>query len=274
MKTYTPDELRDILGKHHKWLCGENEGARADLSCADLSSADISSADLRCANLSSADLRSADLSYANLSFADLSYANLRCADPRCANLSYANLSFADLSYTNLRCADLSSADLSSADLRCANLSSANLSSANLRSANLSSADLRSANLSSADLSSADYLDKAKNLIFPIACPEKGAFTAFKACRAGLIVELLIPADAKRSSATGRKCRCDKAVVIDITNQQGTPADTDAVSRYNSDFIYRKGDTISVENFDDNRWNECAPGIHFFITRQEAVDYGK
>ena len=25
-------------------------------------------------------------------------------------------------------------------------------------------------------------------------------------------------------------------------------------------------------FDTNRWNECAPGIHFFITRQEAVNY--
>ena len=229
MKTYTPDELKDILEKHLKWMCDEEGGARADLS------------------------------YANLRSANLRYADLSSADLRSANLRYADLSSADLRY-----ADLSSADLSSADL-----SYANLSYANLRYANLSYANLRYANLSYAE-----HLGEAKNLTFPIACPEKGAFTAFKVCRDGLIVELLIPADAKRSSATGRKCRCDKAVVIDITNQQGTPADTDAVSRYNSDFIYRKGDTISVENFDDNRWSECAPGIHFFITRQEAVDYGK
>lgn len=28
----------------------------------------------------------------------------------------------------------------------------------------------------------------------------------------------------------------------------------------------------VEDFDEDRRNECAAGIHFFITRQEAVDY--
>jgi hypothetical protein len=25
-------------------------------------------------------------------------------------------------------------------------------------------------------------------------------------------------------------------------------------------------------FDENRWNECSHGIHFFITRKEAEDY--
>jgi hypothetical protein len=38
------------------------------------------------------------------------------------------------------------------------------------------------------------------------------------------------------------------------------------------FAYKVGDMVSVDDFDTNRWNECAPGIHFFITRQEAVDY--
>ena len=161
------------------------------------------------------------------------------------------------------------ADLSYADLSYADLSSADLSYANLSYADLSAADLRSANLSAAY-----NLDKAIGFMLPIACPEKGAFTAFKACRAGLIVELLIPAEAKRSSATGRKCRCDKAVVVEITDTAGNPVDTEAASQYDSGFKYRKGDTVIAETFDDNRWKECAPGIHFFITMQEAVDYGK
>ena len=38
------------------------------------------------------------------------------------------------------------------------------------------------------------------------------------------------------------------------------------------FIYRIGETVEVKNFDCDRSHECAPGIHFFITRQEAVDY--
>ena len=28
----------------------------------------------------------------------------------------------------------------------------------------------------------------------------------------------------------------------------------------------------LENFNEDRWNECAAGIHFFITREEAIDY--
>ena len=48
--------------------------------------------------------------------------------------------------------------------------------------------------------------------------------------------------------------------------------TEVNSNYDSRFVYRIGETVEVPNFDDDRWNECAPGIHFFITRQEAVEY--
>ena len=141
MRTFTKEQLAEILQKHKMWVDGEEGGERADLS----------SADLRFANLRSANLRSADLSSADLSSADLSSADLR---------------FADLSSANLRSAYLSSAYLSSADLSSAYLSSANLRSANLRSADLSSADLSSADLSSADLRFAD-LSSAKNLVSSI-----------------------------------------------------------------------------------------------------------
>ncbi len=82
--------LKNILEKHRKWVLGESDGERADLS-----SADLRYADLRDANLSSADLRYADLRYANLSSADLRYADLRYADLSSADLRYADLSSAD-----------------------------------------------------------------------------------------------------------------------------------------------------------------------------------
>lgn len=56
----------------------------------------------------------------------------------------------------------------------------------------------------ADLSGAN-LRGAKNLNFPIACPEEGSFIGFKKCQDGKIVKLEIPVDALRCSATGRKC---------------------------------------------------------------------
>ena len=194
----------------------------------------------------------------------------------------ADLCETDLRWVNFRGNNLSGADLSGADLRGANLYMVNLSGANLRGASLRGANLYSANLYGANLHGVNLygvnfhgavLREAKNLNFPIACPEKGSFTAFK--KAGVyIIELEIPSDALRSSSTTRKCRCSKAKVISITNLDGTPSDVKSVaSNYDSEFIYNLGETVEVPNFDTNRWNECAPGIHFFITRQEAVDFG-
>ena len=203
-------------------------------------------------------------------------ANLRGANLRGANLSGANLSWADLYEADLYEADLRWADLYGADLSWADLSGADLYEADLRGTNLCEADLRGANLSWANLYEADLYDAdlrgVKNLNFPIACPEKGTFTAFK--KAGeYIIELEIPDDALRSSSTTRKCRCSKAKVVSITNLDGTPSDIKSVaSCHDSKFIYNLSETVEVPNFDTNRWNECAPGIHFFITRQEAIDY--
>ena len=154
---------------------------------------------------------------------------------------------------------------------------ANLSYADLSGTSLSYADLRGADLSGANLSYAD-LSNVKNQNYPITCPEKGSFTAFKKVYSedlskSYIAELEIPSDAMRCSATSRKCRCSKAKVISITNIDGTEANVDvAYSKYDLWFKYRVGEIVNVDNFDTNRWNECAPGIHFFITRKEAVDY--
>ena len=154
----------------------------------------------------------------------------------------------------------------------ADLRGANLSGTDLRGANLSGTDLRGVDLRGADLYGAN-LYEAKNLNLPMACPEEGSFIGFKKCRNNFIVKLEIPSDSLRCSATGRKCRCSKAKVISITNLDGTNANTNVViSKRDPNFIYKVGETVEVKNFDTNRWNECSTGIHFFITRQEAVDY--
>lgn len=136
----------------------------------------------------------------------------------------------------------------------------------------------------ADLRWAD-LSGAKNVPFiPLACPDTGVFIGFKKAklynpeetgRQDVIVELEIPADARRSSATGRKCRCDKAKVLSITTLDGAAVKLDAGtvrSSCDSDFVYEVGRIVTEPNFSEDRWKECAPGIHFFINRQEAVEY--
>ena len=140
-------------------------------------------------------------------------------------------------------------------------------------ADLSHANLFHANLSHANLSGAKIEIELLNKFFPICCPEYGAFIGWKKCRGHKIVKLLICEDAKRSSAYGRKCRCSSAKVLSIENVDGTPSELDSVvSGRDARFVYRIGETVSVPDFDEDRRNECSTGIHFFITRQEAVDY--
>ena len=204
--------------------------------------------------------------------ADLRWADLRGANLKRAKLMFADLYKADLSKANLKGADLTGADLRWANLKGVNLKGVNLKGANLYGANLYGANLKGANLYEADLSEA-YLGGVKNLSLPIVAPEKGSFIGYKKCRDDLIVELEIPEDSLRSSATTRKCRCSKAKVLSITNLDGSKSKcTEATSKRDSSFVYKVGETVEVTNFDPNRWNECSTGIHFFVTREEAEKY--
>ncbi len=277
MEGITTEQLNEILTMHAEWAnsCGA-KGVRANLWNADLSGANLNGANLYGANLEYANLRHANLRHANLKSANLRgaklwHADFKGANLRGADLGCANLGYADLRDVNLRIANLSNADLSYTDMKNADLRGANLWYAELGSTNLGGADLSGANLWNADLSGAN-LSGAK-INFHIACPEKGSFIAFKKVKDNYIVELLIPEDARRCSATSRKCRCDKAKVLSITKLNGTSDGVDTVySKYDETFAYKIGEIVEVKDFDDNRWNECSTGIHFFITRQEAVEY--
>ena len=167
-------------------------------------------------------------------------------------------------------ADLSGADLYRADLCGADLRGADLRLADLRFADLSGADLRGVDLCGANLVGAN-LGEATGA--HLVCPETGSFVGWKKGRGGELIKLLIPKDAFRSSATTRKCRCSKAIVLDIRNELGYWANINqARSEHDYDFVYKKGEMVSVPNFDFDRWKECAAGIHFFITAREAMKY--
>lgn len=230
-----------------------------------LNVSNFKNADLSNTNLSDADLVWADLVNANLSWANLKWANLNMADLSGANLSEANLSKANLRYT-----DLSEANLSEAKLIGANLNSANLYAANLRGANLRGANLYAAALKHTKLDGVIISEETQ--FFAFQCPSEGSFIGWK--KAGTtVIKLLIPEDAQRSSATTLKCRCSKAKVLDIQNLDGSKHSVSQVkSDYDLNFIYEIGKIIEVSNFDENRWEECSSGIHFFMSKEIAINY--
>ncbi len=168
----------------------------------------------------------------------------------------ANLSGADLRYANLSNTNLSSINFGGADLRRANLSYANLKNAYLRQT-----DLRHACLNGAK-NIPGYVIASTNIL-----PD-GDLVGWKKCKYGALVKLLIPADARRSNATGRKCRAEYVKVLQILYADGNCA----VGNYDDRTLYMVDQIVTCNKWNNNRWIECGGGIHFFITRYEAEHY--
>jgi hypothetical protein len=175
---------------------------------------------------------------------------------------------------NLRGANLYGANLRGANLYGANLYGANLSGANLYEADLSGANLYGADLSGANLSGAN-LKYALHVDLVIAqtriLPECGDIIGFKKCIDDVIVKLLIKDGVRRCHAMGRKCRAESAVVLEILSSEGTPVEY-AISNHDGKTKYVVGETVHCDKWGEDWTVECSGGIHFFITRLEAVNY--
>jgi uncharacterized protein YjbI with pentapeptide repeats len=145
----------------------------------------------------------------------------------------------------------------------------------MRGADMSGANMCVANMSGANMRGAKNLDSVifneNTAFFALQCPEEGSFVGWKKAKDNTIVKLLITENSKRSSATTRKCRCSEAKVLNIYDRNGNELEK-AISTHGADFIYTVGETLKVDNFDEDRWTECSAGIHFFITRREAELY--
>ncbi|HAU88317.1 MAG TPA: pentapeptide repeat-containing protein [Lachnospiraceae bacterium] len=239
MRRLTKEELKNILNLHEKWLCDEVGGVRACLIDVNLKGRCLLGEDLRNAHLENVILKKSNLIDVNLSHAVLINVDLQAA-----SLAGTNLSFAKLYKVNLKYADI----------RDTNFCGAVLEDVSLRKST--------------------YNENTAFLL--LQCPEEGSFIGYKKVivnrgREG-IVKLQITEDAKRSSATSRKCRCSKAKVLSITSIDGKIEYDYAYSRYDRSFTYKVGETVEVTDFNEDRWYDCSTGIHFFITRDEAVQY--
>ena len=263
--------LEEILENHLHWLKRDVEGWK----------------EMR-ANLDGADISNTDLRFANLKYASLNDVNFYKSDLRGANFCNASLQRTNLSYTDFREATLNDTNICDSNLIHADFGEASLVGAYLPHSNLTRADFRGANLDWADLRDCVFYDAdirdcnlwsanfvgAKDVSYiPLQCPSDGAFVGWKTVK-NVLIKLEIPADAKRSSATTNKCRCDKAKVLGFYNTLGTE-ELDITELVNDKYEkckYVKGEMVYPDSFDEDRWNECSHGIHFFVNKQDAIDY--
>lgn len=166
--------------------------------------------------------------------------------------------------------DFHNIDLNKSSFKGSNLSGANLTNCNLTGINLEGANIFGANLEKSIVKDIIYDDKTQ--YFKMYCPEEGAFIGWKKCFNFRVVQLLIPADAKRCSSTYNACRCSKAKVLTIKSVDYRESFDEAISYADGNFKYKVGQWAIPSAFNDDRWNDSTEGIHFFMTREEALAY--
>lgn len=160
------------------------------------------------------------------------------------------------------------------------LKGTDFTNANMRTASFRYCDMRMCSIRGADLFGAvlEYallegiIDDERTQWFRLHCPEKGAFLGYKKCVNDRMVQLLIPADARRTSATLPSCRCDKAKVLTIKSFDFRQNFEEAWSLVDENFVYKRGEWVVVKDFNEDRWMDSTTGIHFWMTRKEAEAY--
>jgi hypothetical protein len=256
-----PTELVKIVKSHVLWLSGDSDGTRANLNGANLDGANLNGA-----NLSGANLRRGEPEQGEPERGEPEQGVPERGEP---GRGEPGRTWANLGGANLGGANLSGANLDGANLGGANLGGANLGGANLGGANLGGANLDGANLGGANLDGAKNIPDMARLRTQIV-PDEGSFIGWRKCQNGIICKVQIPAKAKRSNATGRKCRAEYVKVLSVTRPDGTAAPA-GLGLHNAT-KYVAGKTVRCHEWDDNRWKECTGGIHFFVTRAEAEAY--
>ncbi|MBQ8802924.1 MAG: pentapeptide repeat-containing protein [Tyzzerella sp.] len=233
MREITVEELKKMMAER-------TSGKMYQVGEIELKDADLSGWDLRCMDFSLSTFRNVCFDKANLSYSSLENAWCEECTFRGANLKYANLKTVAMRYNDLTDANIEGADLFAAVLEYAKLDG--------------------------------IIHNEETKWFKLHCPETGPFLGYKKCFGNRLVQLLIPADAKRTSATRNSCRCSKAKVLTIKSFDYKEQYEEAWSLVDENFVYRKGQWVEVLDFNEDRWQDSTTGIHFWLTREEALAY--
>lgn len=212
-----------------------------------------------------------------LDLSDLEFRDLDFRGKDLHNIDFRVCMFIDVIFDG---ADLSASSIENARLDGCSLRKVNFRKANMKGACMRGCDMTGCDISGADLYAAvlekavltDIISSEATRWFRMHCPETGPILGYKKCVNDRLVQLLIPADAKRTSATLPSCRCSKAKVLTIKSFDDTEEFDEAWSLVDENFVYRKGQWVEVKNFNEDRWFDSTTGIHFWLTKADAIGY--
>lgn len=280
MKNLTQQEVDEIVAKHQKWLRREEGGEKANFSRTNLTNVYFDNVDLSLVDFSNSYISDTKFSNSKFIYSNFNFTHIKKIVIEICDFSYStfmnsefqNSNIIDTVFLNCNFKQLIfyMSCFENSTIYKTDMADSKLIKSVFYKTSIDYTNFSGSKINNTEFSYINYDETTA--FFAQSCPEKGSFIGFKKC-GKYIVELQITADAKRSSATSRKCRCSKAKVLSITNLDGSDSVLSKISsNSDSEFIYKIGETVEVKDFDENRWNECSTGIHFFITRDEAVRY--
>ena len=213
-------------------------------------------------------------------YLDLTYISMRTKKLEGMDFSRVDFSNSDFKNVNFRSCKFDNAKLQHTKFENCDLSGSSFAYADLFSADLRACDLSGSNFDGTDFFAALLWEaKLDNLLvtdrtkfFRNYCPEEGYIFGYKKCFNERMVQLLIPKDAKRYSSTTNACRCDKARVVAITDVNKKESYKEAMSFVDPNFIYRLGEMVYADSYNEDRWHDSSHGIHFWMTFEEALGY--
>lgn len=299
-------QLALLIERHQHYINKDCEGW--EHMCLQEDNLDLSNKNFEGVNLTGAILRFCDLRNCNFRLANLSGTKFINSSFDNSNLSEANLSHSELVNVSFRDAYLRDADFQCCkmlDGDCTNayFCSANFDNSSCKCTNFTNANLYISSFINADLIGANFtnavidrrcltykwynanLQKAINPPYiPMACPPSGAFIGWKMVAGEdldyYVIKLQIPEEARRCSATTRKCRCDKALVLgaykigvnNLLEVNEGKFHSLVHSQISKPCTYEIGKMVYPDDFTEDRYCECSHGIHFFMDKYDAIHY--
>lgn len=194
------------------------------------------------------------------------------------NLRRASFYNCNLNGTNFEGSMMDHVAFYDCDIRNMKLTNCMVRGASFRGNDMEGIDLSGANIYASVLEDAFNQDKVitneDTKWYEMKCPPEGeAFIAWKCCTELRVVQMLVPRDAKRCMATMETGRVSKVKVLSIKSIDESQSFTWAQSTVDPNFYYDVGQWLEPANgFQEDRWKDSSPGIHFFLDRQQCVDY--
>lgn len=228
------------------------------------------------ANLHGAEFRGVTAVGGNFDWVDMSDMSITNGDFRECEFTYADWTNMKSWATNFVGICCTNTKIKESEFRLCNFQSADLSDAILDKPEWGVSNLYNVNFGkNRTENEIGYISDA--VCGSSACPIEGSFIGWKKifddeANEYRLVKLWIPEDAKRSSSTTQKCRCSFAQVLKITDLLET-TEYDKVENWNyKKTLYKVGEMVFPDSFDEDRWTECSHGIHFFIDKRSALNY--